>query len=108
MTYTSHKKTTGLGAITKQGGASKKVSADGLIMHTSFAVTTEGLPLGILDQKIYSRPELPEKVKALKKRTHNNHLPVEEKESMRWIESLVNSYDATSTNDTEEYVNNSV
>ncbi len=60
-------------------------------MHTTFAVTTEGLPIGLLDQKISSRAPLDEEVKELKKRSHNIALPIEEKESMRWVESLENS-----------------
>lgn len=101
MTYTSHKKTSGLGMINKEGGVFKKLSTEGLIMHTSFAVTTEGLPLGILDQKIYARPELPEELKALKKKSHGNGVSIEEKESMRWIESLIKSNDAMDSTGTE-------
>ncbi len=40
-------------------------------MHTTFAVTTEGLPLGLLDQNINSRLILDEDVKELKRRSHN-------------------------------------
>jgi hypothetical protein len=67
-------------------------------MHTTFAVTTQGLPIGLLDQKISSRPELDEAEKELKK-THHNALPIEEKESIRWIESLKksNSYSGFKT-----------
>lgn len=39
----------------------------GLVMHTTFAVTTEGLPLGLLDQQINARPELDAALKELKK-----------------------------------------
>ena len=60
-------------------------------MHATFAVTTEGLPIGLLDQKISSRPLLDEEVKALKKRSYNIALAIEDKESMRWIDSLKNS-----------------
>jgi len=44
-------------------------------MHTTFAVSTTGLPLGILDQNIYARKKS----------------GVEEKESKRWLESLKNT-----------------
>ena len=93
LTYTSHKKTSGLGTIMDRAGIHKELLAEGLIMHTAFVVTTAGLPLGILDQKIYARPELPKKLKELKKKSHGNSVPIEEKESMRWIESLVKSHD---------------
>lgn len=101
MTYTSHKKTSGLGTIVSKGGIRKKLLTKGLIMHTSFAITTEGLPLGILDQKIYARPQLPVKLTALKKKSHGNGVPIEEKESIRWVESLIKSNNAMSTTDTE-------
>lgn len=53
------------------------------MMHTTFAVTTEGLPIGLLDQKISTRPPLAEDLKELKRRSHNTAVPIEEKESIR-------------------------
>ncbi len=95
ITYTSHKKTSGLGIIASRIGTHiKKIQTDGVIMHTSFAVTTDGLPLGILDQKIYARSSLPEKIKKSKKSSHGNGVSIEEKESIRWIESLIKSNEA--------------
>lgn len=38
-------------------------TAKGIIMHTALAVSIEGLVLGILDQKVYSRPEETENLK---------------------------------------------
>lgn len=38
-------------------------TAKGIIMHTALAVSIEGLVLGILDQKAYSRPEETENLK---------------------------------------------
>lgn len=60
-------------------------------MHTTFAVSTDGLPLGILDQKIFPRRKLSKKMRELKKRSHNTALPIEKKESFMWIEALNNS-----------------
>ena len=57
-------------------------------MHSTLAINPDGLPLGIVNQKIYSRPEESEERKELKKRTHNITIPIEEKDSYRWIESL--------------------
>lgn len=59
---------------------------NGLVIHTAFAITTEGLPLGLLDQKITSRPVFSEEIKTIKKSSHNITLPIEEKESIRWID----------------------
>ncbi len=36
----------------------------------------EGLPLGILDQSIYSREELPKEKKGIKKISHNTACPL--------------------------------
>lgn len=55
-------------------------------MHTALAVSTEGLVLGILDQKIYSRQLISEEEKRLK--SHRNNVHIEDKESMKWLESL--------------------
>lgn len=89
ISYKNHKKTEGLGIIAARvRSKTTNFQTHGLVMHTTFAVTTEGLPIGLLDQKICSRPLLDETVKELKKRSHNIALPIEEKESMRWIESL--------------------
>jgi hypothetical protein len=92
ISYKNHKKTEGLGIIAARvRSKTTNFQTHGLVMHTTFAVTTEGLPIGLLDQKINARPFLDEEVKALKKRSHNIALPIEEKESIRWIESLENS-----------------
>ena len=57
-------------------------------MHTTLGLSTEGLPLGIIDQKIYSRESLSPEKAELKKRSHGIALPVEQKESVRWLESM--------------------
>jgi hypothetical protein len=75
LNFHSHKKTTGLGEISKAG----KTSVKGIFFHTSFAFTPEGNPLGILDQLFWSRQK---ELKKKKKRT------IEEKESVRWIKSI--------------------
>lgn len=54
------------------------------MMHTTFAFTTEGLPIGLLDQKISTRPPVAEDLKELKRRSHNTAIPIEEKESIRY------------------------
>lgn len=100
--YTGHKKTKGLGIISSRPGIHKsKIQADGVIMHTAFAITSEGLPLGLLDQKIHARPPLLEEIKTLKKKSHNIALAIEDKESIRWLESLKKSNDALISADTQ-------
>ncbi len=87
--YTNHQKTEGLGKMSlKKGRNVKKIYSNGLIVHTCLAVTTEGLPLGLLDHKIFSR-------KLRKKNTSKtkpyDYLPIEDKESYRWLEALENT-----------------
>jgi hypothetical protein len=92
LTYSHHEKTIGLCALTKNRGKHKEnIYTLGLIMHSTFAVSLDGLPLGLINQRIYSRPEETEERKELRKRTHNITLPIEEKDSYRWIEALQNT-----------------
>ncbi len=87
--YSHHPKTEGLCTLTKSKGKQKdEIVTLGLCMHTTLGITTEGLPLGILDQSIYSREELPKEKKGIKEKSHNTALPIEEKESIRWLNSL--------------------
>jgi len=92
FTYSPHPKTKGLCSLSKNRGKHKKdIFTLGLIMHSTITVSTDGLPLGIIDQKIYSRPSISEDIKKIKKRSHNKALPIEQKDSYRWIESLKNT-----------------
>lgn len=87
--YTAHPKTKGLGILSRFTGKYKKdIITSGLYMHTTIGIDTNGLPLGLLDQKISSREVLPKEKVELKKRTHNIALPIEEKESIRWLDSM--------------------
>lgn len=88
--YTNHLKTTGLGEISMKKGRNKaKIYSNGLVMHTCLAVTTKGTPLGLLDQKIFARNLRPENERRSNGGKYiQDVLPVEEKESFRWIEAL--------------------
>lgn len=90
LVYSSHSKTKGLGEISmKKGKNIDKIYSRGLVMHTCFAVTTKGTPLGLFDQKIFARQLRPEHERRTESgRNVQDVLPVEEKESFRWIESL--------------------
>jgi len=66
-----------LGQIgTNQMGSISK----GLKMHSALAVNTRGIPLGVLRVQTWA-PE------AADKNTHRNDLPIEEKDSYRWIQT---------------------
>jgi hypothetical protein len=61
--------------------SNKKVR--GFFMHSMLALTPEGLPLGVLGLKNWVRPQA-----QLGKRKLRTKLPVQDKESAKWIEGL--------------------
>lgn len=88
--YTNHHKTTGLGKLSlKKGSNVDKIYSRGIVMHSCLAITTKGTPLGLFDQNIFARELRPEHERrgAGGKPVHDM-LPVEEKESYRWIKAL--------------------
>ena len=92
LVYTSHSTTTGLGQIAFQKGQNvDRIYSHGLAMHICFAITTQGLPLGLLDQQIFARQLRPREPG---KTDPKDRLPVEEKESYRWLTALKNANDA--------------
>ena len=62
----------------------------GILMHSSLAVTTEGLPLGLTAIKFWSRSKF-KGTNALKRSVNPTRVPIEEKESIRWLENLNHS-----------------
>jgi hypothetical protein len=59
----------------------------GLLMHSSLVVTTEGLPLGIAAVKFWTRKRF-KGCNALKKKINPTRVPIEKKESIRWLQNL--------------------
>ena len=59
----------------------------GILMHSSLAVTTEGLPLGLTAIKFWSRKKF-KGTNALKKKINITRMPIEQKESIRWLENM--------------------
>jgi hypothetical protein len=59
----------------------------GILMHSSLAVTTEGLPLGLGAIKFWSRSQF-KGCNALKRTINPTRVPIEQKESIRWLENL--------------------
>lgn len=90
LVYTNHPKTKGLGKISlKKGKNIDKIYSRGLVMHTCLAITAKGTPLGLFDQKIFARELRPEHERRSRGgRYIQDVLPVEDKESYRWIEAL--------------------
>lgn len=58
-----------------------------IMMHSSLAVTAEGLPLGLAAVKFWSRNKF-KGCTALKRKINPTRVPIEEKESYRWLENL--------------------
>jgi len=71
--FNHHPAPTGLGPL-------DNAKVKGFFAHTSLAVSTEGLPLGLLGQEVWVREET-EQPKATSR-------PIEEKESYKWIKGL--------------------
>jgi hypothetical protein len=87
VNYGSHPATTGLGPISHV-----PTGADGLILHSTLAVNTNGTPIGVLAAQCWARPpaELVVKKKTKtkpKKKTKRQTLPIEQKESYKWLTS---------------------
>ena len=62
----------------------------GILMHSSLAVTSEGLPLGLTAIKFWSRKKF-KGADALKRRINPTRVPIEKKESIRWLDNLKQS-----------------
>lgn len=74
--FTAHPATAGLGYLARS-------QRRGLWLHSALAVTAAGVPLGLIDQRTWTRdPE------ALGKRARRRHKPTAQKESQRWLDAL--------------------
>ena len=76
LTYGAHAETSGLGPVARAGQR-------GMLVHTTLAVTPERVPLGLLEQTVWSRDALP-----LGKRATRRARVLAEKESRKWCASL--------------------
>ncbi len=68
-------------------GRPKHFTVRGILMHGSLALTLEGLPLGLAAIKFWTRKQF-KGCNALKKKINPTRVPIEEKESFRWLENL--------------------
>jgi Transposase DNA-binding len=59
----------------------------GILMHSSLAVTRAGLPLGLAAVKFWTRDEF-KGCNALKRRINPTRVPIEQKESYRWLQNV--------------------
>ena len=79
LNYSAHPATADLGLI----GSRKDGGAIGLLVHDTMAFNPEGVPLGLLDVQSWVRD--PEE---FGKKTKRHELPIEEKESNKWLKSF--------------------
>jgi hypothetical protein len=62
----------------------------GILMHSSLVVTIEGLPLGLAAVKFWTRKKF-KGTAALKKKINPTRVPIEKKESIRWLQNVQQS-----------------
>lgn len=85
VNYATHKATEGLGPIDAHG-------TQGVLVHSVLAVGPDGVPCGLLHQQVWSR-----KKEDLRTKEERKKLPIEEKESYRWLESVEATKNAVSS-----------
>ena len=78
LNYSTHADTDDLGPI-----GSKKEGSVGLWLHSTLAFNAEGTPLGLLDVQCWARDAA-----QFGKRHRRKDLPIEEKESVKWLKSF--------------------
>jgi len=78
LNYSTHPMTEGLGPIRNTDDTFM-----GLLLHDMLAFTEEGTPLGILDAQCWARDP-----QDRGKRYRRHDLPIEQKESMKWLRSF--------------------
>jgi hypothetical protein len=84
VSFPGHIKTTGLGyQVSSQG-----VSPGALTVHNSYVLSPQGLPLGLIDQQIWARHEVCRGRSKNEQKTSLFMTPFEEKESMKWVNSM--------------------
>jgi len=74
--YSGHPQTSGLGALENE-----KMS--GLFVHTSLAISEQGVPWGLVGQQVWVRP-----VESSGKRHSRKQRPIADKESVKWLKGL--------------------
>lgn len=78
LNYSTHPMMEGLGPI-----GNKDDDAIGLVVHDTLAFTEDGTPLGVLDAQCWARDP-----QDRGKRQRRKELPIEQKESMKWLRSF--------------------
>jgi len=77
LDFSSHRAAVGLGPL-------RVPSNQGLLVHSTLAVTPDGVPLGLLAQEVWARPAVPPEEHKRKKAKR----PPADRESQKWFTSL--------------------
>jgi hypothetical protein len=88
LNYTHHPHKRGMGPI----GTTKQVLT-GMVMHSTLLTSCVGLPLGLVSQEIWVRPEEAKQMNP----TERRKLPIEEKESYKWLKALSQTVEVVPT-----------
>jgi hypothetical protein len=70
-----------------KNGSLRPLTQCGILMHSSLVVIAEGLPLGLAAVKFWTRSRF-KGTTALKRHVNLTRVPIEEKESYRWLENM--------------------
>jgi hypothetical protein len=78
-----------------KAGRQRMHTVCGILMHSSLAVTTDGLPLGLTAIKLWTRKKFKgtnalqgKGIDGGKHSVNTTRIPIEEKESIRWLENV--------------------
>jgi len=78
LNYSTHPMTEGMGPT-----GTKRDQSIGLLLHDTMALTEQGTPLGVLDAQCWARDPNDKG-----KRIRRKRLPIEQKESQKWLRSF--------------------
>jgi hypothetical protein len=73
-----------------KAGRPRHVTVCGILMHSSLAVTVDGIPLGLTAIRFWTRRRF-KGTNALKRTVNPTRVPIEQKESIRWLRNLKES-----------------
>jgi hypothetical protein len=79
-----------IGQITLIKGRHAIHTVCGVLMHSSLVLTSQGVPLGLAAIKFWTRARF-KGTNALKRKVNPTRIPIEQKESVRWLENLTRS-----------------
>ncbi len=77
----------------------------GVFFHPLYAISEEGIPLGIVDHVIWARESIRTDLSAAEKQRLRKAMAFEEKESCRWVEMLQSGEQIARANPLTMYVN---